>query len=225
MRRFSFRPPLTMKGREFKGLRGLSGKPAHPPFTDVPIGAYVIAVALDVVAFIGAGTAWSKEYYQAATFAFVGGLVFSLLAVVTGVVDWWKSSEPGTQARRTINAHATLMVVATLVVVANLALRTLRYHALASPPPLLLALSLAAAVVLTIGATYGGSMVFDYGFNVETSGDHPVWHRSETDVFPGRHGSPLSGDGAPTMSLPGERAVDDGGGPHTDRGASGSPAR
>jgi hypothetical protein len=27
-------------------------------------------------------------------------------------------------------------------------------------------------------------MVFDYGFNVETSGDHPVWHASETDVLP-----------------------------------------
>lgn len=27
-------------------------------------------------------------------------------------------------------------------------------------------------------------LVFGYGFNVETSGDHPVWHRSEADVFP-----------------------------------------
>jgi len=26
--------------------------------------------------------------------------------------------------------------------------------------------------------------VFDYGFNVETAGDHPVWHESEVDVFP-----------------------------------------
>jgi hypothetical protein len=30
-------------------------------------------------------------------------------------------------------------------------------------------------------------MVFDYGFNVEGAGDHPVWHKSETDVFHGRH--------------------------------------
>jgi hypothetical protein len=22
----------------------------------------------------------------------------------------------------------------------------------------------------------------------DLTGDHPVWHRSETDVFPGRHG-------------------------------------
>ena len=37
------------------------------------------------------------------------------------------------------------------------------------------------------GATFGGSLVYDYGFNVETAGDHPVWHKSETDVFAGRH--------------------------------------
>jgi len=30
--------------------------------------------------------------------------------------------------------------------------------------------------------------VFDYGFNVETAGDSPVWHQSETDVLPGQHG-------------------------------------
>jgi hypothetical protein len=29
-------------------------------------------------------------------------------------------------------------------------------------------------------------MVYDYGFNVETSGDHPVWHRNERDVWPGQ---------------------------------------
>ncbi len=30
-------------------------------------------------------------------------------------------------------------------------------------------------------------MVYEYGFNVETAGDHPVWHQSETDVFHGQH--------------------------------------
>jgi uncharacterized membrane protein len=48
-------------------------------------------------------------------------------------------------------------------------------------------LSLLAAALVSFGATYGGSLVYDYGFNVETSGDHPVWHESEKDVFPGEH--------------------------------------
>jgi hypothetical protein len=48
-------------------------------------------------------------------------------------------------------------------------------------------LSVAIAALVAIGATYGGSLVFDYGFNVETAGDSPVWHRSEIDVRPGDH--------------------------------------
>ena len=42
MRKFSVRPTLTMKGRTFKGLRGWSGKPLHPPLTDLPIAAYIL---------------------------------------------------------------------------------------------------------------------------------------------------------------------------------------
>jgi hypothetical protein len=47
-------------------------------------------------------------------------------------------------------------------------------------------LSVVIALLVSVGATFGGSLVYDYGFNVETAGDHPVWHRSENDVFPGQ---------------------------------------
>jgi hypothetical protein len=46
-------------------------------------------------------------------------------------------------------------------------------------------LSVVVAVLVSFGATLGGSLVYDYGFNVETAGDHPVWHQNEVDVFPG----------------------------------------
>ena len=200
MRRFSFRPALTVRGRAFKGVRGFAGKPSHPPLTDVPIGAYVLAAAFDVISFIGGGrTAWSREFYQAATFVLIGGALVSLAAAFTGFWDWWRSSEPGTQARRTINAHASLMIGVTLIVLVDLALRWLRYHALASPPAAVLGLTLAAASIVALGATYGGTLVFDYGFNVETAGDHPVWHRSEHDVLPGHHDSAADTDGSGTL--------------------------
>jgi hypothetical protein len=51
-------------------------------------------------------------------------------------------------------------------------------------------LSVAAAVLVSVGASLGGSLVYDYGFNVETAGDHPVWHKSETDVGPGGKDQP-----------------------------------
>ena len=48
MRKFSVRPTLTMKGRTFKGLRGWSGKPLHPPLTDLPIAASILGAVFDV---------------------------------------------------------------------------------------------------------------------------------------------------------------------------------
>lgn len=44
------------------------------------------------------------------------------------------------------------------------------------------------AFVLRFGGTLGGSLAYDYGFNVETAGDSPVWHVSEVDVFRGTGG-------------------------------------
>ncbi len=41
------------------------------------------------------------------------------------------------------------------------------------------------AALVAIGATFGGSLVFEHGFNVETAGDSPAWHVSETDMMPG----------------------------------------
>lgn len=53
---------------------------------------------------------------------------------------------------------------------------------------MVLILSLAVCALTIVGGTIGGSLAYDYGFNVETAGDHPVWHPSERDVFPGEHG-------------------------------------
>lgn len=200
MRHFSFRPALTIQGRKFRGLRGFAGKPFHPPLTDIPIGGYVLGAVFDVISFAGAGTAWSREFYQAGTFCFVGGALVSLGAALTGFWDWLRSTEPGNQARRTVNSHATIMVGLTVLALVDIALRWLRYHAGTNPPSAILGLSLAVALVVATGSTYGGTLVFDYGFNVETAGDSPVWHPSETDVLPGRHAVPSS-DGSGAMKV------------------------
>ena len=80
------------------------------------------------------------------------------------------------------------MVAVTLLVLVDVALRWFAYDGDAHTPPVVLVLTLAAAALTVIGGTIGGSITYDYGFNVETSGDHPVWHRSEVDVFPGDKG-------------------------------------
>jgi uncharacterized membrane protein len=187
MRRFTFAPPLSLRGRKYKGLRGFAGKPFHPPLTDVPISAYLFAATFDVVSLAvhGGHAALSRQLFLAGTWTLLGGAAVSLLAALTGWADWHRSSEPGTQARRTINAHATTMLMVTAIVLVDLALRLATYDERHYTPVGLVVLSVIAAGLVSVGATLGGSLVFDYGFNVETAGDHPVWHKQETDVFPG----------------------------------------
>ncbi|MGH8978930.1 MAG: DUF2231 domain-containing protein [Acidimicrobiia bacterium] len=186
MRRFSFRPSLTLRGRTFKGIRGWAGKPLHPPLTDVPVGAYILAAAFDVISFAGGDDeAWARDFYRAASFALIGGAIVSVFAALTGFWDWKQSTEKGTQARRTVNAHAWTMITVTVLVIAGIVVRVVAYWDEPSTPPLALALTLAAAALTFLGGTIGGTLAYDYGFNVETAGDHPVWHRSEIDVLPG----------------------------------------
>ena len=190
MRRLAFRPAFTFRGRKFKGLRGWAGKPLHPPLTDVPIGAYLIAAVLDVISIVAQDETWARDFYRAASFALIAGASVSVLAALTGFWDWLRSTEPGTQARRTANAHAITMVTVTGLVLTAIAVRVLGYWDEPSTPGIALAITLAAALLTAIGGTIGGSLAFDYGFNVETAGDSPVWHRSEQDVFPGQKPTP-----------------------------------
>jgi uncharacterized membrane protein len=188
MKKFSVRPTLTLKGRTFKGLRGWSGKPLHPPLTDIPIAAYMLAAVFDVASAIGGkNNLWAREMWHAGTFVFVGGVAVSVFAALTGLWDAWKSSEAGTQARRTINTHATIMISVTVLALADLVWRLNGYHTEPVAPTAIAILSVVIALLVSLGATFGGALVFEYGFNVETAGDHPVWHKSETDVFPGHH--------------------------------------
>ncbi|HTO01469.1 MAG TPA: DUF2231 domain-containing protein [Microthrixaceae bacterium] len=183
MRLFSVKPTLSIKGRKSKGLRGFAGKPTHPPLTDVPIGAYVLVAILDVMSFIGGETDWARSLWHTGTFILAIGVIASVPTALTGLVDRQTSSEPGTQAWRTINTHALIMVIVTLAAIANTAWRWTSYNDHAFTPVGIMILSVATLLFGAIGATFGGSLVFDYGFNVETAGDHPVWHKSEEDVF------------------------------------------
>lgn len=181
---FSVRPGITLRGREFKGLRGWAGKPSHPPLAVLTAGAYTLAAAFDVVSFLWGST----DAFVAATWAFIGGAVVAPVTALTGLWDWWRSTPKYTQAWRTTNSHMAIMVTVTVLVIVDIVWR------LGADAPTtwgLAVLSGAIGVLTVLGGTYGGSLTYDYGFNVETSGDHPVWHRSEDDVFPGDHPEPL----------------------------------
>ena len=184
MRRVSIRPTLTLRGRKFKGLRGWSGKPTHPPLTDFPIAAYVMAAVFDVISTIGRNETFARDFFRAGTYVTIAGAAVSVLAALTGFWDWLRSTEQGTQARRTANAHAWIMVTVTALVAADIALRLNEYDNRTHPTVLILVLSIVVAALVSLGAAFGGTLVYDYGFNVETADDSAVWHKSESDVLP-----------------------------------------
>ena len=132
MRKFSVRPTLSLKGRTFKGLRGWSGKPTHPPLTDFPIVAYLFAAAFDIIASLGRHESWARDFFRAGTFVIIAGAAVSVLAALTGFWDWLRSTESGTQARRTANTHGLIMLTVTVA-------RARRYRAAAERVRLALA--------------------------------------------------------------------------------------
>jgi uncharacterized membrane protein len=196
MRKLSIRPTLTLRGRKFKGLRGWSGKPTHPPLTDIPVAAYVFGAVFDIIAVLGRHESWSQDFFRAGTFVFIGGAAVSVLTALTGFWDWLRSTEKGTQARRTANTHAWTMIAVTVLALVDIALRLNVYSSRTYPTIAILVLSIVVAALVAIGATFGGSLVFEYGFNVETAGDSPVWHRSEHDVLPGQESAPPASEEA-----------------------------
>ena len=189
-RLYSIRPTLSLKGRRSQGLRGFSGKPFHPPLTDFPIVCYTLAAVFDLISFFsGVDDPKAHDFFAAATFVMAAGFIVGLGATFTGFLDWWKgiprdrSSGPigkakHTQVWRTINWHATVMIAVTALTLLGLVLRIGGFDEGQTQLAWLVLSCLAAALVL-FGAAYGGTLVFEYGFNVENIDE--VWNETEED--------------------------------------------
>ena len=184
MKRFSFRPALEVRGRTFKGLRGFSGKPAHPPLTDVTVGAYTIGPLLDLAAWLFGGSGWSGSAHVAGSMVLLIGAISSVATATTGFADWLTTGK-GTQMRRMVNAHAWTMIALTVVVLISLWYRYLAAGGghYGEPDAGGALLSLVILGLVTVGGTIGGSITYDFGFNVETATDNHVYHRSEHDII------------------------------------------
>jgi uncharacterized membrane protein len=189
-RLYSIRPTWSMKGRRFQGLRGFSGKPFHPPLTDFPIVCYVLAAVFDLISFFSdASDPKAHDFFAAATFVMVSGFIVSLGAALTGFMDWWKGiprdrksgvigKAKHTQVWRTINWHATVMLTVTAITLIDIILRVSGFDE-GQTQGAWLVLSLLAGGLVLFGAAYGGTLVFEYGFNVENVAE--VWEETEQD--------------------------------------------
>jgi uncharacterized membrane protein len=198
-RLFSIRPALTIRGRKFRGLRGWAGKPTHPPLTDLPIAAYVFASIFDVLSFVlgrsDDPSPVAHEAFVAATYVMIAGAIFSLPTALTGFWDWWKGLERDrtagpigrakhTQVWRTANTHMAIMLTVTAIVATTVIVRRSQWDDGVTSGVVLI-LSLLAGGLAAIGGAFGGSLVYDYQFNVEGLKGSTVWDETEEDQFPG----------------------------------------
>lgn len=207
-RLFSIKPAITFRGRRFRGVRGWKGKPSHPPLTDFPIAYYVLAAACDVISFVaatndpsGSVDRTARDFYAAGTIALVAGAIVSVATATTGFWDWWRGvprdrqSGPLGRAKhsqvwRTANWHMTVMLTVTVIVVVDIVAR-LASDAVAAGLGVTI-LSVLAGGLVAFGAAYGGALVFEYGFNVESTEGTSVWDETESDEYPGRKPRPPS---------------------------------
>jgi uncharacterized membrane protein len=174
-RLFSIRPTLTLRGRRFLGVRGWTGKPTHPPLTDFPIVCYVLAAGCDVVSFAAGSAAVQHDFFMAGCIVIVAGAVVSLGTATTGVWDWWKGLARDRRTGPIGRAQHTQVWRSAAVMV----------------------LSVVAGLLVAFGAAFGGALVFEYQFNVESIGKgSTVWDETEVDQLPGRKARPAAGGDA-----------------------------
>ncbi len=121
------------------------GHPLHAATTDVPVGALIVSLVLDV---LGQPTA--------AQAALIIAILFMALAALSGLSDY--TDTDGT-ARERATVHATVMVLTLLVLIVSAILR-----ATGTPTgPLPIGLSVIGLLGLTLGAFIGGDVVYVFG--------------------------------------------------------------
>jgi nitrite reductase/ring-hydroxylating ferredoxin subunit/uncharacterized membrane protein len=135
------------------------GHPLHPVLTDIPIGAWTTALALDALDMFS-----ESDYAPGADAAVALGLAGAVGAAVSGLTDW---KELDARPLRIGLLHGTLNLSATVCYAASLALRRSGARSAGRGT------AIAGYLLATAGAYLGGDMVFRDQIGV--SHIDPVW--------------------------------------------------
>jgi nitrite reductase/ring-hydroxylating ferredoxin subunit/uncharacterized membrane protein len=144
--------------------------PLHPAITDVTIGAYTAAVALDLFYVVTKDTA----LLRATDFIFIVALASSLLSIVSGLTDW---RETYGEEKRTGMLHALLMVTATIAFIVSIVMRV---NGGIDARGAAMSISALGWIVMFVAAFFGGEMPYGYGTEVNRQAwdDHSTkWER------------------------------------------------
>ena len=137
------------------------GHPLHPVLTDIPVGAWTAAMAMDSVELISG----REDLGGAADLAVGVGLLGAVGAAVTGATDW---SETSGDARRVGMMHAILNVAAAGLYATSLAMRRTGSRRAG------IGLSMLGYAIASTSAYLGGHLVFGESVGVEAR-DEGEW--------------------------------------------------
>jgi nitrite reductase/ring-hydroxylating ferredoxin subunit/uncharacterized membrane protein len=173
------------------GNGGWLGHPLHPLLTDVPVGAWTVALLLDLAALI-----FQLDTGPAASLAVGLGVLAALAAAGAGLMDWLDVNPP---EKAVGGVHAALNVSATLLFVISLAMRG---NALWRTTPAAFVVAVAGYAVLSLGAFLGGSMVYRMGVMINRNA-----YRSGPDDFTSALASTELTDGSLKKVMVGDEPV------------------
>ena len=135
------------------------GHPLHPVITDIPLGAWTLAVLFDIIYLFNRTTTWTT----AADLSIIIGVVAALAAAVTGYTDW---NETIDRERRVGMAHGLINTLVLIIYVASLIVR-----GAGGNRGLGIVLALVGYALVISAAYLGGEMVFSIGTGV----NHHAW--------------------------------------------------
>jgi len=173
-------------GRSVKSLFNGTwlGHPLHPVLTDIPLGAWTLAIIFDLVYLFGQRSPMARS---GAEILIAVGVVAALAAAVTGYTDWGDTID---RERRIGLSHGLLNLIATILYAISLVLR------LTGPGQgLAITLSWVGYVLLISAAYLGGELVFNIGTGV----NHHAWQQQPTDWTPAMRAGDLV-EGKPQMA-------------------------
>lgn len=147
------------------------GHPLHPVITDIPLGAWTLAILFDVIWLIKGTHGW----VSAADVTVAIGLLAAIGAAITGYTDW---NETFDRERRVGLAHGLLNTTAIVFYLVSLIIRLS-----GSGRVIAIILALVGYAFLTSAAFLGGELVFSIGTGVN---HHAFQHQPSdfTSVLP-----------------------------------------
>lgn len=135
--------------------------PLHPAIVHIPVSMWVGSFLFDLIALTGVAP---DILSRLSTYALGFGLLVALVAIPTGIADWWGIGKDKPAWQLGI-LHMAFNWVASLAFGLSLGIRL--GNNISSPPETLpLLLSLAGVGFISAGAYLGGRMAYDFGTSI-----------------------------------------------------------